>query len=294
MSYLILPDFKKLIQTDNLSAIIGNDYTILDQAKSAAVVELTSYLTQKYDCSKEFTDTLLWNRSTAYKGNNRVYLNADAYSNATVYATNDLCLQAGNVYISIAGNAAHAFNAAEWTLIGSQYAFFYVTLPHPEFNAANIYAKGDQVWWKDKVYTCVLPTVVPTHAGQLQAGSYSNLPALNIFPDDSVNGVRYWGTGTAYSVTAGTLPTDDTKFTAGDNRNQQLVNYCIDVALYTIHSRIAPRNVPDLRVKRYDDTIKWLTNVAQGKTITGALPLIQPLQGQRIRWGGEVKRNNNY
>jgi len=294
MAYLILSDFKKLIQTDNLAAIIGSDYTILDQVKIAAVVELTSYLIQKYDCSKEFTDTVPWTRATAYKANNRVYLDATAYSASAVYVTNDLCLQAGNVYISIAGNVAHAFNAGEWTLIGPQYSMFYVTLPEPEFNSAAIYAAGDEVFWKDKVYTCVLPTVVPTHAGQLQAGSYQNLPPLNVFPDDTLSGLQYWGTGVAYSVAAGTLPTDTAKWTAGDNRNQQLVNYCIDVALYTVHSRIAPRNIPELRVKRYDDVIKWLTNVAQGKTVTAALPLIQPMQGRRIRWGGEIKRQNNY
>ena len=294
MAYLISADFKKLIQTDNLSAIIGNDTTVLDQVKLAAVTELTSYLTQKYDCSKEFTDTVPWIRATAYKGNNRVYLDATTYSATTVYAANDLCLQAGNVYISIAGNAAHAFNAGEWTLLGPQYSMFYVTLPKPEFDYNSVYVIGDQVWWKDKTYTCVIATTLPSHSGQLQAGSYNNLPAKNIFPDDSVNGVKYWGAGVSYSVAAGTLPTDTTKFTAGDNRNQQLVNYCIDVALYTVHSRIAPRNIPELRVKRYDDVIKWLKDVAQGKHITAALPLLQPDQGMRIRWGGEIKKQNNY
>lgn len=294
MAYLILSDFKKLIQTDNLSAIIGNDYTILDQVKLAAQTEVTSYLTQKYDTTKEFTDTRVWNRGTTYKGNNRVYLDADAYSASATYSINALCLQAGNVYISIAGNSPGAFNASQWTLIGTQYSMFYVTLPYTEFNCNSVYARGNQVWWKDKVYTCVIPTNIPTHSGQLQAGSYDNLPQLNVFPDDTTNGEQYWGTGTTYTVTAGTLPTDTTKWTAGDNRNQQLVNYCIDVALYTAHSRIAPRNIPELRVKRYDDVIKWLTNAAQGKTITAALPLLQPDQGRRIRWGGEIKRNNMY
>lgn len=294
MAYLILADFKKLIQSDNLSQIIGSDYTILDQVKAAAQTEIISYLIQKYDCSKEFTDTVAWVRATAYKGNARVYLDATAYSAGATYAANDLVLQAGNVYISIAGSAAHTFNASEWTLIGSQYSMFYVTIPYTEFNNNSVYAKGNQVWWNNKTYTCVLPTLIPSHAGQLQVGSYQNLPQQNVFPDDLANGVKYWGTGVAYSVAAATLPTDTTKWTAGDNRNMQLVNYCIDVALYTVHSRIAPRNIPELRVKRYDDVIKWLTNVAQGKTVTAALPLIQPLQGRRIRWGGDVRRSNNY
>ena len=293
MSYLILPDFKKLIQVDNLNQIIGNDSTVLDQVKSAAVTELTSYLIQKYDCSREFTDTLPWARATTYKANNRVYLDADAYNPAATYSANALCLQAGNVYISIAGNAAHPFNASEWTLIGVQYSMYYVTLPYPEFYYNNVYAKGNQVFWKDKTYSCVVPTAVIGHDAALQIGQYP-LPATNVAPDNPVNGVAYWGVGTAYSVTAGTLPTDATKFTAGDNRNQQLVNYCIDIALYTVHSRIAPRNIPELRIKRYDDVIKWLQNAAQGKTITAALLLKQPAQGGRIRFGGNTKLINSY
>ena len=92
--YLIYPDFKKLIQTDNLSAIIGGDYALLDSVITAAQSEITSYLTQKYDTLREFTDTLLWNRATAYKAGQRVYLDAAAYNAAATYALNALTLQA--------------------------------------------------------------------------------------------------------------------------------------------------------------------------------------------------------
>ena len=293
MSYLILPDFKKLIQTDNLAAIIGSDYTILDQMKLAAQTEVTSYLTQKYDCSREFTDTLLWDRATSYKGGQRVYLDATAYSAAATYTLNALTLYAGNVYIcTTAISVGEAFNVAKWYLIGSQYAMFYVTLPYPEFNYNTLYSVGTLAWWKDKTYTARIATLVYSHETQLQINS--PVTTQNYAPDDTINGLKYWGTGTSYSLYTGTLPTDTTKWTAGDNRNQQLVNYCIDVALYTVHSRIAPRNIPDLRVKRYDDVIKWLKNAAQGNTITANLPLIQPSQGMRIRWGGDVRRQNNY
>lgn len=295
MAYLILSDFKKLIQTDNLSAIIGADFTILDQVKSAAQTEVVSYLTQKYDTSREFTDTVPFNRATTYKGNNRVYLDADTYNATSLYALNALTLYSGNVYIcSTAITVAEVFTPAHWTLIGTQYSMFYVTLPKPEFNYNDVYSVGDQVWWKDKVYTCAIATILLSHGTQLQYGEYANLPQTNVAPDDSINGIKYWGNGTAYSVTAGTLPTDTTKWTAGDNRNSQLVNHCIDIALYTVHSRIAPRNIPELRVKRYDDTIKWLKNAAQGNTITANLPLIQPKQGGRIRWGSEIKKLNQF
>lgn len=82
-------------------------------------------------------------------------------------------------------------------------------------------------------------------------------------------------------------------YTYGDNRDQQLVQYMIDISLYHIHSRISPRNIPDLRIKRYDDAIAWLKMVMEGD-VTSAIPPLQPPQGKRIRWGGNVKNVNSY
>lgn len=80
---------------------------------------------------------------------------------------------------------------------------------------------------------------------------------------------------------------------AGDNRNPQIIQRLIDITLYHLHSRIAPRNIPDLRVKRYDDAIKWLKDCAKG-FVTLDAPLIQPKSGSTIRMGSEVKRKNSY
>ena len=118
------------------------------------------------------------------------------------------------------------------------------------------------------------------------------MPLANIFPDDTVNGVKYWGAGTAYSVASGTLPTLTTKWTDGDNRSQQLLTYMIDLSLYHVHSRIAPRNIPDLRVLRYENAIKWLRMAGKGE-ITPDLPIIQPLQGNRIRYATDIKQINS-
>lgn len=294
MSYLILSDFKKLIQSDNLSAIIGSDYSILDQAKASAQTQITSYLTQKYDCSREFTDTAIWLPSIIYKAQQRIYLDAPAYIQTTVYNVSDVVLQAGSVYICITAGATGTFDPTKWTLLGTQYAMFFVTPPQPLFLLSVIYSFGDLVFWKDKVYTCAIATSLMSHGSQLQFGNYASIPPTNIFPDDTIAGAQNWGNGTAYSVAAGTLPTNATKWTAGDNRNQQLVNCCVDVALFTVHSRIAPRNIPDLRVKRYDDVIKWLKDAAKGDFITADLPVYQPKGGARIRWGSDIRKDNNY
>lgn len=76
------------------------------------------------------------------------------------------------------------------------------------------------------------------------------------------------------ATTAGDLPTDATKFTAGDNRNQKLKTVVIDVTLYNLFSRITPRNIPEIRQIRYDGAgnkdksehaIAWLEKVSNGK-----------------------------
>jgi hypothetical protein len=80
---------------------------------------------------------------------------------------------------------------------------------------------------------------------------------------------------------------------SGDNRNLSLVECYIDIVLYKLHKGIAPRNIPDLRVKAYDDAITWLDKCADGR-ITLDVQKLQPSQGNKIRFGGNSKRINNY
>lgn len=80
---------------------------------------------------------------------------------------------------------------------------------------------------------------------------------------------------------------------SGDNRNSLIVQKTIDIAIYHLNAAIAPRNVPELRTKRYDDAISFLKDCANGN-VTLNSPLLQPNQGQRIRYGGNIKNQNSY
>lgn len=292
MAYLIFSDFKKQIQTDNLNQIIGNDLTVLETAELQAIEEAYGYLTQKYDTTKEFSTTAAWAIGATYEAADRVYLNATAYSNTSTYALNALCLQAGSVYIcTTAITTPEAFNAAKWQLLGAQYDLFYAKYPKPLFDYQAIYAKGDQVYWKGKTYTALKGSF--EWGDNIQFRQIQNIPPSNVFPDDPVNGATTWGTGTPYTVPAGTLPTNTTYWINGDNRTQSVLMIVIDIALFHLHSRIAPRNIPDLRKDRYLNAIDMLKAFARGE-MTAKLPLIQPKQGARIRYGGNIKNINSY
>lgn len=299
MPYLTPRDYKKQIQTDNLAQVISNDFSNLLEMQLAAQAEAISYLKQKYDVSMEFSDTVVWDSGAQYTSGRRVYLDFPVYNGASSYVANNVCTYLNKCYIctSTPTPTTGAFDPTKWELLGDQYDMFYGKSPDPEFNVYNMYQTGDKVYWKGKRYTCMIASTYINAAlnGQdiLQYGKIENIPLPNVFPDDPVNGVTQWGIGTAYTIAAGTKVTNTAVWVKGDNRDAQMVMYNVDLVLFHIHSRIAPRNVPDTRQNRYDAAIAWLKGCAVGD-FTPALPMLQPRQGARIRYGGSIPNNNRY
>jgi len=222
-------------------------------------------------------------------------------------------LQAGNVYINTTPvTTPSAFNPAQWDLLGPQYNIFYVSYPYPQFDYYGFYSIGDKVYWAGNVYTALQPSQYIGHDAELQIGQILPTNVRNVFPNSGTEGIQVWGVGVSYSIPAGTLPTDATKWTDGDNRDQKLLMVCIDICLYHLHARIAPQNIPNLRVERYigkqeDRAISvkkvtyptysalgWLQAAAEGDDITPAMPRVQPNSGMRIRHGGVPKNINSY
>jgi len=58
-----------------------------------------------------------------------------------------------------------------------------------------------------------------------------------------------------------------------DTRNRLLVMYLVDMALYHLHSRQNPRNVPQIRQDRYDQALSWLKMARKGELSVGLPPL---------------------
>ena len=61
----------------------------------------------------------------------------------------------------------------------------------------------------------------------------------------------------------------DTIFSAtGDDRDDYIIMITIDITLYHLWSKKAPKSVPEHRKIRYNDALDWLTNVGSGEMPT--------------------------
>jgi hypothetical protein len=127
-------------------------------------------------------------------------------------------------------------------------------------------------------------------AGQFVSHSNTTYPGLA--------GLTVW-----YSVTAGNAGNEPGQDIvnwlpiaqqSGDNRSQMLVMSMVDIALYHVHSRISPKNVPELRMMRYKMAMDWLQQAARGLTTPQNLELNQPEYGSRISYGSRIKNINSY
>lgn len=79
-----------------------------------------------------------------------------------------------------------------------------------------------------------------------------------------------------------------TNWKAADPRNKMIVASVVAIALYRLYTHIMPNNIPDLRVKQYDDTIAWLNKVMKGQTNL-QLPVIVGEERATFRLGGNQK-----
>lgn len=264
-------DYLRVIQSDNLAQIIESNQQVRLDVEQSAQAEMISYLSQRYVTSEVFSNTTEFDITKAYYGKNLVEFTADTYAPASTYALGDYALYVGYVYKCNTNGTTGVWNAAKWDKVCIDRQLYYVTLPYNQFDYSVTYEIGDNVWFKDKTYTC--------------AQRCKNIDPTN---------TAFWGAGTSFSVT-GVYPDDDIKWTLGDNRNQQIVLFLIDITLYHLHSRINPRNIPDLRKERYNGNsptdsggaIGWLKSVAHGN-VNADLPELAPSQGLSMRYGNSA------
>lgn len=280
MRLLRLTDYQRQIQGDNLQQIIEGNTSILLDVEQAAQAEMTSYLVQRYQTNKIFTDTTAFDNTATYLAKNLVEYSCPDYVSTTTYSTGTRVVYSGSIYISLSASTGilPSTGTTSWSGITTDKSLYYAKLPAPEYTNTTAYSIGSIVWYEDKTYQAL----------QVNKG---------ISPDADTS---KWSASTTYSFT-GIYPEDTNYWILGDNRNQQIVMYLIDATLYHLHSRINPRNVPEIRAIRYDGAnafqsggvIGWCKKVASGD-VTADLPQINPTQGISIRWGSNTRNTNTY
>lgn len=319
-------DYDRLIQSDNLLQIIESNEQIKLDIEQAAQAEMISYLKQRYQTDSIFANTADFDITLTYKAKNVVQFSADTYSASATYVVgNRMVFTDSNIYQCVSNTTAGqnpTTHSAKWALLCEDNLLFYVTLPYPEYDRATDYVQGDKIWFNNKIYTAnvAMRNVPPVTEGFWTAGA--TYTVLGKVPYDGYSSKITYSTGdrvTYLGITYNALQTalnqtpavgaywelseDVPYFTQGDARNQQIVLYLLDITLYHLHSRINPRNIPDLRKERYDGNspnqtggaIGWLKKVASGD-INADLPEISPEQGVSIRWGnadGSTTRASN-
>ena len=137
--------------------------------------------------------------------------------------------------------------------------------------------------------TGIYPAFVPTE------GTWSGVTAYSIGDTVNYNGVMWQALKANTNVIPGAdiVTWQSITWTQGDNRNQSIVDVMVSLTLWYLSFRIAPKVIPTWIQTRYDSAMAWLQNSAEG-IITLDVPEVQPAQGARIRFGGNVKQQNGY
>lgn len=310
MGYMALPDYRSYIQAQYFTQLLQADDGKRVIAEGEALAIIRGKIQQRYDVSTEFTQTLPWNPATAsYGARSRVIIDYADYDPTATYAPGACVIENETGYVcTTAIITPEAFNSAHWTTLGPQYSIYFVSYPAtctypatlaepnaPVFNLYNYFNAGDIVFWKGYSYSCVTPTIMISPRNLKRFFQYKNIPNYNVFPDDAVNNAQgqFWLKGAAYTVAAGTPPTDADVWTLGDNRDQQLTHCMKAIVIYILSPLLSPRNTVTEWADRYEAAMHSLKQMAEGN-VTVDIPEIQPMMGMMTSYGGNVKLKNRY
>lgn len=283
MAFLIKKDFEKHIQKDNLDQILGGNDYYLDQCILLAIAEATSYLSQRYYIEKIFNETNQpYDSNKQYKIYERIYANFPSWVNNITYTVNTNVSYNGFIYKK--NNDMVGYTSGN---LPTDITYWY-----PQYKNDTIYSTNfSSIPIFDYSQKYQINDIVKYYYSAFICKQTS----LNIIPTPNND---YWDIYPSSFSSA--LPTDTLSWLEGDNRNEQLKACLIDIALYHLHSRINPRNIPELRKERYDGNspeqkggaIGWLKNVAHG-LVNADLPERIDFQ-LPISWGSYEKQNNNF
>ena len=252
MAYInINTDFDRVIQIDNLNQLSNNNNDIVNNNILTAQDECRSWLFQYYDVDLEFQDLQAWSQTLTYQARNIVY-----YSG-----------------------------------VGGSNKIYWAKYPYPYFDLNFIYKVGDVVFFKNKIYQAIIKTILPYDSAVIQNIYQVDQPPLNYIPGTPNSEIQWQLINGNYIIPAGTPLTDTNYWDASDPRDQQLVEYMVDITLFKLHTRISPRNIPELRVAKYDEALSWLKKASE-QTITPKIMTRQPFNQSPVKWDSLTKQIN--
>ena len=289
MSYLRQQDYVKSIQLENLNQIINFDPNIRIDAELNAEEEITSYLSQKFDLVEEFTGIEVYDPKSTYNAGITIELNGSTWVSSQTYVVDDVVLYNGNIYQST-GTTSGSTPATTMILLGPQYKLYHTIIPFDYWDYDLFYTTGENVYWRGKTYQSLIAGSGYIPDNKIRKTHID--PSFGVVNYNTTIGTLYWGTGNTYSVPAGQL-LNTTYIKHGDFRSQQMIQKYVDITLYHIHKRIAPKNVPDVRSIAFDSAVEWLKGCAAGD-ITPNLRVKTYRQGGAFRINSIPKNNNNY
>ncbi len=317
MAFLIEKDFGTQIQLENLQQIKGTSSAAdlyLDEVIKLAIDEATSYLSPRYYVEKIFNETnQVYDSNQNYGQYDRIYANYPAWVNNISYTVNTNISYNGFIYKKNNNMVGYLpgtipTNASYWTPQYKNDTIYSVKQGAPKYDPSKSYLENNIVFYYYSLFIATSPSinVTPNRVYYPSWDSY--------FYDTSYDGYfphGYWrnypivlDSPTAWEIYPSTfnnaLPTDTNSWVEGDNRNHQIKQVLIDIALYHFHSRISPSNIPQLRRMRYNgdgdpektSALKWLTDVAHGILNADLPEKVVPQYINRIR--SEPKKVNMY
>lgn len=294
MGYIRLKDYDQTIQAEGLKQINGDNDAVRLACEASAIDEMKSYLTPKFNIDIEFRSIELWNPSLTYNAYDRIHIEYDAWNIATAYVVGDKATYQDKAYNCTIANTGQApTTLTGWALIGDKYDLYYAHVPFPPYLTNTQYYEGDQVFWKNKTYT-------------------ASKDSINVYPDSTTQ-TGYWADNGDYEVPASTLLSNTTYWTLGDNRSLRMLECALDITLFKIHKRIAPRNIPEHRYIAYMgkdqdklvynntkvvypiySALGWLQSCASGEDVNVSVVEVEPKQGHAIKSSQSPKNLNNY
>lgn len=318
MSFLRKKDYYHLIQQDNLDVIISADDTFLTECERVAQEEIESMIRHRYNPSMIFIEVKTFDYAVSYFYGDQIEYSEDDYIPTSTYDTDDRCSYSGYVYKAKEDGVTGTWDATKWTQVCINESLWNVKGTsvgnYPDENTV-VYTEGNYItnaenltgWDGSEIFFKKFSNnEIRIYATALDRTADVSVIARATYPERGlslpqslqINSEEYL----SGEVTLKNFIPDDTEFSVkkeknfilGDIRNQLIKTYNIDIALYHAHSRINPRNIPDLRVSRRDEAYDWLKRIAKG-SITPDLPIYSDeSRGQETEWGSEEKQTHSY